>query len=112
MKEDISYKELCSFYTTYFGTGYLPNDINIKFALISLAGFIVTTMRKKNPDISYYRVLHKIAEGTGLTELEIKCLSIQCEDFAYGCTSFPTFGIKPKDMPAKIKEIMCKKLPF
>ena len=112
IRKDISYSELKSFYTEYFGLGYLPGDINLKFALISLTGYIVKAMKRKNPDITYYKVLYKIAEGTGISELEIKCLSIICEDFALGCTSFPTFGIKPRDMPAKIKEIMCKALPF
>ena len=34
------------------------------------------------------------------------------EDFAYGCTNFPTFGLSPKEMPAKVKEILGKYLPF
>ena len=35
-----------------------------------------------------------------------------CEDFAYGCKEFPTFGIKDKDIPLKIKEILKTYLPF
>ena len=30
------------------------------------------------------------------------------EDFSYECTDFPTFGLKPKEMTAKIKEILNK----
>ena len=55
-------------------------------------------MQAKNPDVTYYQVVNKLA--------------IMSEDFAYGCKEFPTFGLKPKDMPNKVKEILNKYLPF
>ena len=42
----------------------------------------------------------------------IYTLAIICSDFAYGCTSFPTFGIPDKNIPAKIKELLDKHVPF
>ena len=107
-----SYKELESFYNKYFGLGKIASNINEKFALISLIGYIVYNMRKKKPDVSYYEVIYKLAEGTGLSELEIKALAIMVEDFSYECTEFPTFGLKSKEMTEKIKEILSKKMPF
>ena len=107
-----TYRQLQELYKRYFSTGNLAADINMKFALISLIGYIVYTMKKKKPDVSYYEVCYKLAEGLGFTELQIKGLAIMVEDFSYGCTDFPTFGLKPKDMPGKIREILQKYMPF
>lgn len=109
---ELKYNELESIYNTYFSLGKIASDINEKFALISLIGYIVYNMKKKRPDVSYYEVIYKLAEGTGLSDLEIKALAIMVEDFSYECTDFPTFGLKPKEMAAKIKEILNKKMPF
>ena len=107
-----SYKQLEGIYKQYFSTGNLAADINMKFALISLIGYIVYNMRKKKPDVSYYEVCYKLMEGLGFEEINVKALAILVEDFSYGCTEFPTFGISPKDMPKKIKEILQKYMPF
>ena len=109
---ELTYKQLETIYTDYFSLGKIANDINEKFALISLIGFIVYNLKKKNPDVSYYEVVFKLTEGLGLSDTEIKALSIIVEDFSYECTDFPTFGLKPKEMPAKIREILSKKMPF
>lgn len=108
----MTFKEMKSIYERYFSTGYLATDINNKFALISLIGYITTHMLAKNPDVTYYQVVSKLAQGTGLEEEDIYKLAIMSEDFAYGCKEFPTFGLKPKDMPNKVKEILNKYLPF
>ena len=43
----------------------------------------------------------------------IKGLSIICDDFAYGCTEFPTFGIKtPGEMAKQVQSILSEYLPF
>lgn len=107
-----SYNELRSFYKQYFSTGKIAADINMKFALISLIGYIVYNMRKKKPDVSYYEVCYKLMEGLGFEDINVKALSIMVEDFSYECTEFPTFGIPPKEMPKKIKEILQKYMPF
>ena len=108
----LSYKQLEGLYKQYFSTGNIAADINMKFALISLIGYIVYNMRKKKPDVSYYEVCYKLMEGLGFTEMEVKGLAILVSDFAYGCTEYPTFGIPPKEMPKKIKEILQKYMPF
>lgn len=107
-----TYKELEHIYNNYFGLGKIAGNINEKFALISLIGYIVYNMRKKNPDVTYYQVVYKLSEGLGLSDLEIKALAIMVEDFSYGCTEFPTFGLKNKEMTEKIREILSKKMPF
>lgn len=107
-----TFVELQDYYTKYFSLGKIASDINEKFALISLIGFIVYNMKKKKPDVTYYEVIYKLAEGTGISDLEIKALAIMVEDFSYECTDFPTFGLKPKEMTVKIKEILNKMMPF
>lgn len=109
---ELTYKQLRNLYNKFFSSGHLAADINTKFALISLIGYIVYNMKKKKPDVSYYEVCYKLMEGLGFDEMEIKSLAVIVEDFSYGCTNFPTFGIKPKDMPGKIKEILKNCLPF
>ena len=108
----MGFKELQSIYTQYFSLGKIASDINTKFALISLICYITTTMKKKNPDVTYYRVVNKLCEGSGWTEDEVKGLSILCESFGYECTKFPTFNIKPSDMTKTVREILAKRLPF
>ena len=112
MDGELTYKQLEAIFTKYFNLGAIASDINTKFALISLICFITTSMKKKNPDVTYYKVVNKLCEGTGTTENEIKGLAIMCESFAYECTEFPTFNIKPKDMPKTVKDILNKRLPF
>lgn len=109
---ELSYNELKDIYIQYFSLGKIASDINEKFALISLIGYIVYNMKKKRPDVSYYEVVYKLSEGLGISESEIKSLAIIVEDFSYECTEFPTFGLKSKEMPQKIREILSKKMPF
>lgn len=109
--DSTSFKELRRCYNEYFSLGYLDVDINTRFALISLICYVTTKLKEKNPDVTYYQVVYKL--GNGLVEDDfIKGLSIICEDFAYGCKEFPTFGIEPKKIPDKIKEILHNRLPF
>ena len=107
-----TFRQLQDFYKQYFSTGNLAADINMKFALISLIGYIVYNMKKKKPDVSYYEVCYKLMEGLGFEEIDVKGLAIVVEDFSYGCTDFPTFGIPPKEMPKKVREILSKYMPF
>ena len=110
--EEISYKEMQRLYGEYFSLGNIATNINEKFALISLIGYIVYNMKRKNPDVTYYQVCYKLSEGLGLSDIEIKALAIIVEDFSYECTEFPTFGLKGKEMTAKVREILSKKMPF
>lgn len=109
---ELSYRQLEDLYKQYFSTGNIAADINEKFALISLIGYIVYNMKKKKPDVSYYEVCYKLMEGLGFEEINIKALAIMVEDFSYGCKDYPTFGLSPKEMPKKIREILQKCMPF
>lgn len=112
MPEDLTYKQLEHVYSRYFSLGYLNVDINNKFALISLICYIVTSMKKKQPDITYYEVVNKICDKQGMTDEFIKGLAIMCESFGYGCTTFPTFNIAPKDMVQTCRDILKTYMPF
>jgi len=111
-EKTISFKELSKFYVDHYSLGYLNTNINVKFALISLIGHVVYKLKEKNPDVTYYSVVHKLAEGKGLPEELEWAIAIIAEDFSYQCTEFPTFGLEPKQIVAKIKEILGSYLPF
>lgn len=103
------YNEMKQLYANTFSLGYLNTDINTKFALISLLGYLVFKLKKKKPDVTPYQIIKKIID---LPEDFIKGLSVVTEDFSYGCTNFPTFGIEDKKIPLKIKEILNMYMPF
>lgn len=94
-----------------YSLGYMGSDINSKFAVISLIGYLTYLCRKKNPIVTYYQVVKKIA-GQSLPEDALQGLAVVCEDFAYGCMQFPTFGLKGKEIPTKVREILLNSLPF
>lgn len=108
---DMTYKEMRDIYARNFSLGNLNTDINTKFALISLVGYIVYKLKQKKPDVTAYQVLQKIV-GINFSESFIKGLAVVIEDFSYGCKEFPTFDIEEKKMPAKIKEILDNYFPF
>lgn len=105
------YAEMQQIYNKYFSLGYLNTDISSKFALISLTGYLVYKLKQKKPDVTAYRVIKKIT-GNDYPEDFIKGLSVVIEDFSYGCTEFPTFGLQDKEIPVKIKSIISSYLPF
>lgn len=108
---DVSYKDLRDIYNKYFSIGFLGNDINNKFALISLVCYITDKLKSKNPDWTHWQTLYKINQGT-IPEKYLKALAIICEDFAYNCNSFPTFNLTDKQIPEKIKELLNMHIPF
>lgn len=95
----------------YFSLGYFNTDINTKFALISLICFLTQVARKKDPKYSYYDVIKQIIKDE-VPDPFCRSLSVICEDFGYGCSQFPTFGIESKKIPAKVKEILLSWFPF
>jgi len=110
------YAELKSIYSDYFSLKYACS-LEDKFALIGLICYITNKLRIKNPDITCWEVIAKIAfkEGTFTDEYvqSLRGLSIMCEDFMYGVTKFPTFGFKTdKEILNKIKEVLDNWLPF
>lgn len=108
---DSSYNDLKKIYSDYFSTGYVLSIQN-KLALFDLLGLLTTTLQSRKPDVTYYQVLSKLAEGSGLTESEIKKIAVIAEDFCYQCKDFVDFGLTIKEVPAKIKEILHQWLPF
>ena len=105
------YQDMQRLYNRYYSLGCLETDINAKFALISLIGYLTFKLKQKKPDVTAYQVIRKIVEDS-LPEDFIKGVAVVVEDFSYGCKSFPTFGINDKDIPNKIKEILSTYIPF
>ncbi len=105
------YEEMQEIYNKYFSLGFLGNDISNKFALISLTCYLVEKLKAKKPDITHWTVLYKISNGS-VPEDYLKGLAVICSDLSYGCHEFPTFELKDKDIPAKIKELLNQHLPF
>lgn len=117
LHDDVPFAELRTYYSTHFGLGYINGNserssIETKFILISLICFITKHAKEKNPDITYYRVIYKLCENLGIPDSFIKALAIICEDFAYGCTEFPTFGLKGNDIVKETKNILNTYMPF
>lgn len=108
----MTYKELKGFYEDYFVIGHLNVDITEKFALIALICHVVKGLKRKKPDVTYYKVVYKLCENSGFPEEFINGLAIICEDFAKGSKEFPTFNLKGKEITAKIREILNSYLPF
>lgn len=105
------YEEMQKMYYDNFSLGHLNTDINSKFALISLICYLTKKLKEKKPDVTYYQVVYKLANGL-IPDDNIKGLAVVCSDFAYGCSEFPTFGIEDKNIPIKVKEILSNWVPF
>ncbi len=107
-----TYEQLRAVYEKRFTLGYLNMDINNKFALISLVGYLTMKVREKSPTATHLSVLNKINADLKLPQDFINALAIVCEDFSYGCKQYPTFGIKDKDIISTIKSLLNKWVPF
>lgn len=68
------YTKLSDLYRKYFSLGSLGESINLKFALISLLGYMVNSMKKKKPGTTYYEVTAKLAEKQVLMKIQYKLL--------------------------------------
>lgn len=108
-----NYEELKGIYSKYFSLGGIAGDINNKFGLISLVGFLTYQARQKNPDATCYQVIMKVTEGRYFPQEYVRGLSIVCEDFMYGVKTFNTCGCKSaKEMITQINNILDNWLPF
>lgn len=107
----MKYKELESIFEKYFSLATLGENFSDRIGLISMTCYLYSKLKPKNPDLTYYTLLYKIGK-TEISEENIINLSIICENFGRNCKEFPTFGVQPKDMPKKIKEILHNWLPF
>lgn len=108
------YEEMQRLYEKYFSLKFLGNNINNKFALISLVCYLTNKLKQKKPDVTHWSVLYKINQtgGNSLPEDFLKGLAVVCSDFSYGCTNFPTFEVPDKEIPSKIKELLKMYVPF
>ena len=115
----MTFRELKQFYADNFSIGYLNppkkedySPFERRLILISLIDYIVYKSKQKNPDTTYYEVITKLSKNLGLPEEFIKGLAIVCEDFAYQCTDFPTFGLKGQDIIKECISILKTYIPF
>lgn len=113
----MKFKELQRFYSENFSLGYINSghdrsSIEERFVLISLIDFITYKAKLKNPDVTHYEIIMKLSKNLGLPDEFIKGLAIVCEDFAYQCTDFPTFGLKGNDIIKQAVSILKGFFPF
>lgn len=105
------YNTLKEYYNRYFSLRNLGTDINNKFALISLVCYITSIKKQKDPTWTCWSTLYKVNQGI-VPENILIGWSIICEDFLYGCSEFPTFGLQNKDIIPKIKNLLLTFIPF
>ena len=99
----MNFNELKKFYSEHYSLGYLNlpesdghSPFERKLILISLVCYIV----------------YKINTKLNLPDDFIKGLAIVCEDFAYQCHEFPTFGLEGKKILEEICSILKTYVPF
>lgn len=113
----MKFEELKKFYNENFSLGYINSGhgrsaIEERFVLISLICYVTYKTKLKNPDINHYQIIMKLSKNSGLPEEFLKSLAIICEDFSYGCSDFPNFGLKGKEILSEINSILKSYLPF
>lgn len=113
----MSFNELRSIYLEHFSLGNIGvtegrTAIENRFILISLIAHVYSKTKPKNPDLTYYSLIYKLCNNMGFDENFIQGLAITVEDFAYGCSVFPTFGLKGKEILSEIQKILKSWLPF
>lgn len=108
------YEQMQKTFRTLFHLPNLGKDCSEKFALISLICYLTEKLKEKKPDVTHWTVLYKLNQqgNCDIREDWLKGLAVVCSEFAYGCTEFPTFGLKDKEIPGKIKELLLRWLPF
>ncbi len=108
----MTYAEMQECYDKNFSLGYISKKIQDKFLLISLICYLTYKAKQKSPGVTHWQIIKKLTEGLNLPERSLMGLSIMCDDFSYGCTEFPTFGIDSKEIIIKVKQIFNNILPF
>ncbi len=104
-------EELKGLYAKHFSLDYLGKDISNKFALISLICYLRYALSKNSQFVTHSQIIDKVI-GDKLPVDRKQSLAVICNDLSYGCNEFPTFGIEPKKMPEKIREILKDYVPF
>ena len=115
----MNFNELKRFYSKHYSLGYLNlppenghSSYERKLILISLINHITYKTKLKHPGISHYEVIMKLSKNLGLPEEFLMGLAIVCEDFAYQCNEFPTFGLEGQDMVKEVISILRSYMPF
>lgn len=113
----MNFSELRRCYADNFSLGYINSgngrsSIENRFVLISLVNHVTHKTKLKNPDTTHYQIIAKLSQNLGLSDEFIKGLAIVCEDFAYSCDSYPTFGLSGKDILKEIVAILKNCMPF
>lgn len=112
--QNIEYDKLYSVYEKYFSLHYLNTNLGDKLACIALTCYITNEVRKKNKNVRCYDVLLKICPN--FTDVDkksfLKALGVLCDDMMYGCTIYPDFGVKPKEMTDTLKNLLNNYVPF
>ena len=111
------FNELRRIYSDNFSLGYINSgnnrsSIENRFVLISLIDYITYKSKLKNPDTTHYEIIMKLNKNLGLPDEFVKGLAIVCEDFAYSCNDFPTFGLKGQDIIKEAISILKLYVPF
>lgn len=109
------YTKVKSLYSKYFSTCFLNINLEHKLALIAMICYVTNALNKKrNKSINCYQVICKIGKDLPdhIHQDFFKVLGAICDDFMYGCTEFPTFGIDPKVMPKEIESMLKNWIPF
>lgn len=116
LTDTTSFHELRRIYSECFSLGYINGSnrspIENRFILISLICYVVNKNKPKNPDFTPYTLLYKLNANLGIPDSFIKGLSVVCEDFAYCCNDFPTFGLEGKKILEEIVTILRTYVPF
>ena len=113
----MKYNDLRRLYSENFSLGYINADgkrssIENRFVLISLINYVYYKTKLKHPDVTHYEIIMKLSKNLGLPDEFLKGLSIVCEDFSYGCSEFPNFGLKGKEILQEIIAIFKCYMPF
>ena len=112
-----NYEQTRALYSKYFSLGNLNISLEKKLALIAMICFITNNINKSKDTlnkVTCYQVICKIGKDFP-DEIHLdffKALGAICEDFMYGCTEFPNFGIDPKAMPKEVLKLLNSWMPF
>lgn len=111
--DNFTFDELRDLYRRYFTLGNMGNDINNKFALISLVCYSTYLLKQQDPDITPYVVLKRITkDDITIPDQFLVAIAIICEDMMYDTKEFPTFGIAVENIKSTILKLLNKYLPF
>ena len=108
----MKYVDLKKIYEENFSLYHLNVDMQKKFAVIAMICSLTKALQSKKPDVTVYQVIMKISQNMGLPDDFIKSLTVICEDFMTCKGEFLTFGLKIKDMPKEIRQILNQYIPF